>query len=30
MIIHDSNISWLWHVKAKENNQEISQSQIAN
>ena len=30
MIIHDSNISRLWHVKAIENNQEFSQSHVAN
>ena len=30
MIIQDSNISRLWRVKASENNQEISQSQVAN
>ena len=30
MIKQDSNISRLWHVKASEKNQEISQSQIAN
>ena len=28
MIIQDSNISRLWHVKASEKNQKISQSQI--
>ena len=30
MIIQDSNISRLVHVKASANDQEISQSQIAN
>ena len=30
MIIQDSNISRLWHVKASENNQEILQTHVAN
>ena len=30
MIIQDSDIRRLWHVKESENNQEVSQSQIAN
>ena len=30
MLIQDSNISRLRHVTENENNQEISQSQIAN
>ena len=30
MIIQDSNLRRLWHVRESENNQEVSQSQIAN